>query len=188
MRFLVPTLLALLLLAAPAAAQDTTTAPGTSITDTAGEVPATTDAIVVQAESGSPTDISSDTTVVIPAGDWLDSVLQNIAGIVGSVIAIVIAFAARNLPSWAGRILLTMQAEQLLTRAAEYGINATRGAVKGKTLEINVGNAAVAKGAQYAVDNGPKWLIDWLGGPAAIRDKIIARIPLAEGVGREDLR
>lgn len=189
MRMILAALLAALLTLAPAAyAQDTTTVPGVTVTDETGAAPAAADAVVVQAEPGAPTDISSDTTVVIPYGNWLDSLLGNIFGIVSSIIAILVAFAARNLPKWVGDLLVTMKAEQLLTRAAEYGINATRGAVKGKALEVQVGNAAIASAAQYAIDNGPKWLIDWLGGPEAIRDKMIARIPLAADVGASDIR
>lgn len=183
MRMILAALLAALLtLAAPVMAQDTTTAPGVTVTDSS-PVPDTTETVVVQSESGTTNDISSDTTVVIPYGNWLDSLLGNLFGVVSSVIAILIAFAGRHLPKWVGDLLLTMKAEQLLTRAAEYGINATRGAVQGKSLELNVGNEAIAKGAQYAIDNGPKLLIDWLGGPSAIRDKIIARIPLSADVG-----
>ena len=32
------------------------------------------------------------------------------------------------------------------------------------------------------------WLIDWAGGPEAIRDKLIARIPLSADVGKQDIR
>lgn len=188
MRMTLAALMAAFLLLTPTIAQEDTNSPGVTMTDAAGGAPVATDTVVVQAEPAAHTDISSDTTVVIPAGDWLDSVLENIAGIVGSIIAILVAFAARSLPKAVGDLLITMKAEQLLTRAADYGINATRGAVRGKTLEINVGNEAIAKGAQYAIDNGPRWLIDWLGGPVAIREKIIARIPMSAEFGREDVR
>lgn len=188
MRFLFSALLAVLFTLAPVAyAQDSTTAPGVTVTDSS-PIPDTTETVVVQSESGTTNDISSDTTVVIPYGNWIDSLLGNLFGVVSSIIAILVAFAGRHLPKWIGDLLLTMKAEQLLTRAAEYGINATRGAVVGKSLELNVGNEAVAKGAQYAIDNGPKFLIDWLGGPEAIRDKMIARIPLAADVGAQDIR
>lgn len=167
-------------------AQDNTT-PGVTVSDAANTTPDTADAVVVQAESGSPTDISSNTTVVIPAGNWLDSILANAGEAVGIIIAVIFAWLARNLPAGVVQFLRTMQAEQLLARAAEFGINATRGAVKGKALEFDVGNEAIANGLQYAVDNAPKWLVDWLGGPEGIRQKIIARIPLGESVGSDNL-
>lgn len=126
-------------------------------------------------------------TVVVPYGNWIDALLENLLGIVTSAVAVVFAWLARKLPKAAVDLLRTFQAEQLLARAAEYGINATRGAVKGKELDIHVGNEAIARAAQYAVTNGPGWLIDWLGGPEAIRDKIIARIPLDASVDRSDL-
>ena len=62
-----------------------------------------------------------------------------------------------------------------------YGINTVVGAEKGKTLEINVGNAVAAQGVQYAIDHGPAWLVDWMGGTENIQQKIIARLPLVSG-------
>jgi hypothetical protein len=146
------------------------------------------DTTVITTPVGQPTTIEQgDTTVVLPVGNWVDQVLSAIQSSVGLIISALVVWAFRKLPTAVVDILKTLQAEQLLKRAADYGINATRGAVVGKDLQVDVGNEAIAKAVQYAVDNGPGWLISWLGGERAIVDKMIARIPLATEVGSEDI-
>lgn len=164
-----------------------TTGDATVVTTT----PAGDDTTVINTPTGQPTTIEqgdTNTTVVLPVGTWIDQVLAAVQSSLALIITGLVAWAFRNLPKSVVSILRTLQIEQVLTRAADYGINATRGAVKGKTLDVNVGNEAVAKAVQYAIDNAPRWLIDWAGGPDAIRDKIIARIPLGEDVGKTDIR
>lgn len=181
---------AVLLFSPIASAQDApvvTTGDATVVTTT----PAGDDTTVINTPTGQPTTIEqgdTNTTVVIPVGTWIDQLLAAIQSSLAVIIAAVVAWAFRNLPQSVVSILRTLQIEQVLTRAADYGINATRGAVKGKSLNVDVGNEAVAKAVQYAIDNAPRWLIDWAGGPDAIRDKIIARIPLGEDVGKSDIR
>jgi hypothetical protein len=174
-----------LLLLAPVAHAQTTAAP------VVAAAPASDTTTIINAPAGQPVTIAKDdstTTVVVPVGTWVEQVLAAVQSSLAVIIAAVVAWAFRNLPKSVVSILRTLQIEQVLTRAADYGISATRGAVKGKTLDVNVGNEAVAKAVQYAVDNAPRWLIDWAGGPEAIKDKIIARIPLGEDVGKSDIR
>lgn len=181
---------AFLLLSPIAVAQDApvvTTGDATVVTTT----PAGDDTTVINTPTGQPTTIEqgdTNTTVVIPVGTWIDQLLTGIQSSLAVIIAAVVAWAFRKLPQSVVSILRMVQAEQILTRAADYGINATKGAVKGKSLSIDVGNEAVARAVQYAVNNGAPWLIKWLGGADAIRDKIIARIPLGEDVGKSDIR
>jgi len=61
-----------------------------------------------------------------------------------------------------------------------WGLNSVAGATASKTLSVHIANQAVAEAVQYAVDHGPAWLINWLGGADAIRQKIIARLTLEE--------
>jgi hypothetical protein len=127
---------------------------------------------------------SSDTTVVVPVGDWAANVVPTIEAVLTSIIAIAVTWGLRFVPS-AIKAFITQQqinqAEQLLVNAIGYGINTVVGAEKGKTLEINVGNAVAAQGVQYAIDHGPIWLVDWMGGTESIQQKIIARLPLVSG-------
>ena len=124
------------------------------------------------------------TTVVVPVGDWATNVVPTIEAVLTSIIAIAVTWGMRFVPA-AIKAFITQQqinqAEQLLVNAIGYGINTVVGAEKGKTLEINVGNAVAAQGVQYAIDHGPAWLVEWMGGTENIQQKIIARLPLVSG-------
>ena len=127
---------------------------------------------------------ADSTTVVVPVGDWVSAIVPTVESILGVVLTIVLTWALRFVPSYLQGIITQQQiaqAEQLLANAIGYGINTVVGAEKGKTLQINVGNAVAAQGVQYALDHGPTWLIDWLGGTEAIQQKIIARLPRVSG-------
>lgn len=122
-------------------------------------------------------------TVVVPYGNWLEEALPIVGQIVAYVIMLVLLWALRLVPA-SLRAFITAervrQVEQLIARGVDYGLNAVAGAAKGKTLDVHVGSQVVAEAGQYVINHGPDKLIDWMGGPDAIKEKIIARIPLAE--------
>lgn len=88
------------------------------------------------------------------------------------------AFALRQLPANIVAIFGNARVEMLINNAIGFGLNAVEGAVKGKTLEVNVGNEVLAKALQYAVDNAPVWLQSWAGGPEGLAKKIWGRLNL----------
>lgn len=194
MRLIVAFAAAFLLLAPVGAfAQDLATAPVVTTGDATvvTTTPAGDDTTVINTPTGQPTTIEqgdTNTTVVVDYGDWLDKLLAWVQTAAGVIVATLVAWAFRALPQSVVSILRTLQIEQVLKRAADYGINITRGAVQGKSLTVDVGNKVVAEALQYAIDNAPRWLIAWAGGPDAIRDKLIARIPMDETVGKSDIR
>lgn len=69
--------------------------------------------------------------------------------------------------------------DQLLEKAVQYGINATKGAVAGRTLTVPVGNEVLERAFEYALRHAPR-LVSWAGGAIALREKIIARLNLEE--------
>lgn len=89
--------------------------------------------------------------------------------------------ALRRLPANLVAVFGNARVELLLQNAIGYGLNAVAGAVKGKTLEVNVGNQVLAQALQYAVDHAPGWLQSWAGGPEGLAKKIWARLDLGEG-------
>lgn len=117
---------------------------------------------------------STTTSVSLPIGDWIGYAAE----FIGAIAAAAVAWLLRKLPASIQQVLTTMQAEQLLGKAIDYALNAVAGAEKGKTLDVKVGSAVVASAVQYVVDHGPAWLVEWLGGAAAIEEKIIARLNL----------
>jgi len=117
---------------------------------------------------------AADTSVAIPIGDWT----AEIVAAAPAIIVALIAWALRKLPANISGVLQTMRADQLLEKAVAYGLNAVAGAEKGKTLDVNLGNQVLATAASYAIQHGAPAVIDWLGGSAAISEKIIARLNL----------
>jgi hypothetical protein len=92
------------------------------------------------------------------------------------VIALVVALIgvlAKQLSPAIRDVLHTAKVEQLLSRAADYGIVAVAGAVKGKTMDIKVANEVVAEAMNYAIANAPE-LAARLGDN--LRPKIVARL------------
>lgn len=113
-------------------------------------------------------------SITIPWGDWAASLLMTVA----ALIVPLITWALRFLPAQLQALIRTVQVEQLLGKAVSYGLNATAGAARGKVLTVDVGNQVLAEAVHYAVEHGPDWADDWLGGEAGIRDRIIARLDL----------
>ncbi|AWB21259.1 hypothetical protein DA075_10330 [Methylobacterium currus] len=122
---------------------------------------------------------ATDTAVVtIPYGSWLTSAAAGIQEIVVSVIMAVIAFACRRLPAAIGAVVRGLLTQQLVERAIAFGMSTVAGAAAGKTLSVPVGNAVLANALNYAVEHAPGWFLKWAGGEQAIRDHIIALLPM----------
>ncbi len=121
-------------------------------------------------------------TVEIPVGQWAADVISFAIPLVGGALIWILS----RIPSPWIQKLRTEAAEQLLANAVSYGLNATAGAVKGRTVSVEVGNDVVAAALGYAVANGPSKLIAWLGGEDGIRDKILARLTVPENAAIAD--
>lgn len=125
--------------------------------------------------------VAVDTTIDIPISSWLTAAAE----FIGPMLGIAALWLIRKLPAQLAGILITVRAEQLLEKAISYAINAVAGATKDKPLSFNVGSEVAAKAVQYAIDNAPGWLVTWLGGTEAIRQKIIARITVEPAAALE---
>lgn len=123
---------------------------------------------------------AQDGAVSVPWGDWLAGGLVYLRDAVIAGVVALIAWAARKLPTQVGEIILAARVEQLLARAADYGIAAVGGAVKGKSFDVRVTNQVIEAAADYAIANAPA-LVEKLGD--TLRPKILARI--ASDVGPE---
>lgn len=132
---------------------------------------AQTTTAVVAATPAASQNVSS---IAIPIGQWIG----DFATFALPIIAAAVAWALRKLPANLQAILKTMQAEQLIGMAINYGLNAVAGAEKGKVLNVNTGNSVANEALSYVLAHGAGSLIDWLGGEAAVQQKIIARLSL----------
>lgn len=126
------------------------------------------DAAVVAAPAG-------HAGVVFAWGDLVSSLAQLLAALAAGAVA----FALRSLPAGVGALVSMFRVDQLLGRAIQSGINSVAGAQRGKTLEFSTGLQVLDRATQYALDNGPAWLIAWAGGPQGIAQKVWARMDLA---------
>jgi len=118
------------------------------------------------------------TAVTIPWGDWLVVVLANSGEIVLSIVGLAVSWLLLRLPGPIADFIKTLRVEQFLERAIEYGISATKGAAKGRSLSVDVGSGVIAEALRYVIDKAPGALITWMGGPDAIREMILARLDL----------
>lgn len=124
---------------------------------------------------------ASDTSVVIPLGDWAAAAISFASQLVLPVVTILVGWAFRLLPASISAYLKTLQVEQLLAKSISYGLTAARGAAAGRVLTANVGNDVLAKAARYAVDHAPD-LVRWAGGEERLREKILARLDVEPAV------
>jgi len=121
---------------------------------------------------------AADGTITIPVGDWISSSASILQEILIPVLLALVARVLAILPTPVAALIKTLQVEQILTRAIGYGINAVQGAEHGKVLTVQVGNSVVAEAVNYVIQNGPSWLIKFLGGPEGIKQRILARVNL----------
>lgn len=156
-------------------------------TNTITAPPADTVVVPVNESIGTPIDDATTVvdageadTIVVPVGNWADAILENAASMVAALLMAVFGWLLRKLPKQMVDLLLTLRVEQIMRRAVDYGINATRGAVKGKALSFDVGNEVIAAALQRVIDSAPGFLINWMGGIEAIKAMIVARLNLGE--------
>lgn len=120
--------------------------------------------------------------VTVPWGSWVASLVNLGSDNLLLLVTAFLAFIVRQLPASLVAMIKTWQVEQLLGKAIVAGINKTAGAAQGKSMKFDVANDVLAQATQYAINNGPRWLITWVGGVDGIKDKLIARITVDEGV------
>lgn len=117
--------------------------------------------------------------VSIPYGDWIAALANTLI----MVLTAAVAWAFRQLPANIVAILVTIRAEQVVSKAIEYGINAVAGAVKGKSLDVPIANQVIREALDYVVKQAPGWLVSWVGGEDGLRRMIVARLAIAEDAG-----
>jgi len=105
-------------------------------------------------------------TVVVPWGDWVSSVLASLGSIAIGLLSFVVA-------KWAPAYVKMLLTDDLIAKAVNYGVGAVEGAVAGKTLTLETTNSVLAAAEQYAVASAPA-ICKWLG--ANLRPLILARL------------
>lgn len=130
------------------------------------------------------------TEVVFNWGDFVAILLANLAqpdSVAWTAFGLALTWLVTRLPGPLKFAYNMFRVEQLLRNAIAGAMNSTAGAVQGKNVNVDVGGEVLAKALQYAIDNGSAALIKWMGGPAGVQQKLIARIPTTEATIGEAL-
>lgn len=121
-------------------------------------------------------------TVSAPWGNWVSAGIEQVVlPILAAVLLALLTWAAKFLPASLRAYATTKNTaavEQLLEKAISFGLKKVAGASAGQSLTLTLGSDVLAQAAQYAIDHGPGWLLDWAGGEDGIRQKILARLDI----------
>lgn len=129
--------------------------------------------------------LAQETSISVPWGNAVVFVVNNFGEIILAVIGLLFARLLAILPKPVGDFLKTLRVEQILKRAVDFGIQATEGAAKDKTLTVDVGSEVVARALKYVLDHAPDKLIGWMGGVENIKEMILARLDLTANASAE---
>lgn len=125
---------------------------------------------------------ATDTAVVtVPLGIWIASYTSAAVEVVTALVMGLLTIAFRHMPAALVAILKGLLTRELVERSLSFGFNTVADAVKGKALQVHVANQVLANALRYAVAHAPEWFIRWVGGADALRDHIIALLPVADG-------
>lgn len=120
------------------------------------------------------------TSADLPWGDWVVAVLQPASAILVPLAAGVVMAGVAKVSPWAALFLSRERVQSAIQAGADYGINATAGAVKGKTLSVPLGYKALAAGTQHVIDTTPARVLKKAGGVEGIAGMIFRSLPLDE--------
>jgi hypothetical protein len=104
--------------------------------------------------------------------------VQQWAGAIFWSIGAALLFLFNRLPANIVALIGNARVLTAINYAIPYAMNAVRGAVAGKTLEVDVANKVLAQALQYVLENANTWLVNWAGGPMGIAKKIWSLLPL----------
>ena len=120
-----------------------------------------------------------DKAVVLPWGDWLVAILQLARDILVPILTVMIMSALYKIAPWAQSYLTNARVESMVQHVTAYGINAVGGAVRGKTIEVDVGAKVIASAVQRAVDAAPATVVAAAGGPQGVAKRVFRSLDLA---------
>jgi len=122
-----------------------------------------------------------NTAVILPWGDIVVALAQPLLYVLGCAIAASVLALMRKYAPWLEQRISKQELEASLQRIEDFGLNATAGALKGKTLSYDVGSAALARMVQYGANNASPLIIKAAGGLPGLTEKLFRRMNLDEG-------
>ncbi len=150
---------------APVIAPAPAAAPVVTQTTTPTTVPAGSTVVVT-----APTPV--DTTVSVPIGAWANTAL----GYLGLMLGGVVVWGLRLLPAQVYALAMTMRADQLMTKALAFALNAAGASVQNKVWTVDTRNMVLKDIATFVIVHGADAVKSFMGTPADFAEKGFARI------------
>ena len=116
--------------------------------------------------------------LTIPWGEWVASGLGAASSALVPVAAAALAAGVARVAPWASSILTRQRIETAIRAGADYGQNAVAGAVRGKSVSVDLGAAVVAAGTKHVVETTPARVVRGAGGVEGIARQIFRSLPL----------
>lgn len=116
--------------------------------------------------------------LTIPWGEWVAAGLGTVSATLVPVAAAALAAGVARVAPWASSILTRQRIETAIRAGADYGQNAVAGAVRGKSVSVDLGAAVVAAGTKHVVETTPARVVRGAGGVEGIARQIFRSLPL----------
>lgn len=120
--------------------------------------------------------------VVIPFGDWIVAIANTASEVLKPILMPILVGAIvagiNKVAPW-GMLLLSQQRIELMADAAlNYGLNAVRGAAKGKTLSADQAREVIRVGTEYVTRAAPAKVVEAANGVQGIAQRVFRKLDL----------
>lgn len=155
---------------------------------TAAVVTDTATPTVIASTPEAVTAAKENTSVTIEWGNMLNYAVKTLSAVLATALLGALTYASTFIPGFAGiafKMLLSSQGEKLIQNLIDYAMNAVAGATKDEKLTVSVGSEVIATAIQRALtlqneDKVLKWIVNLLGGPAGIGEKVFRKLDLVK--------
>lgn len=151
---------------------------------TLGSAPAAAPAPNVSVQPGKVEVTVAPPVVNLPVGDWWNVSLDFLLALVGGSAGL--AGLLLKLVPAGYRMWLQLILPGLLSRAITAAHNQIPGVKPGDVLTVPGGNAVIATAAQWAIANGPRLLLKYIGGEQGLRDQLHSLLHLPADASAAD--
>lgn len=123
--------------------------------------------------------------VTLPWGEWIASAVASATSVLVPLAAAAVTAGVARVAPWATSILTRQRIESAIRAGADYGQNAVAGAVRGRSVSVDLGAAVVAAGTQHVIATSPRRVVRKAGGVEGVATRIFGALPLDERASAE---
>lgn len=129
--------------------------------------------------------LAGEVAAAIPWGQWLTAALSAASSVLVPVAAAAVTAGVAKVAPWATSILTRQRIESAIRAGVDYGQNAVAGAVRGRSVSVDLGPAVVAAGTKHIVATSPSGVIRKAGGVEGVAARVFRALPLDEKASAE---